>query len=90
MAGGTQGTGQGWLGDRGILDSNAEFNCTVGGQRKHHLPSQRKGAPPQGDPMSTLIFSTVMTETVNTALQQLTSKVQALSYVAHRPGRRRQ
>ena len=36
---------------------------------------------PQGDPMSALIFSTVMTETVNTALKQLTSEVQALSYV---------
>ena len=31
--------------------------------------------------MSALIFSTVMTETVNTALQQLISEVQALSYV---------
>ena len=39
------------------------------------------GRPPLGDPMSALIFSTAMTETVNTALKELTSEVQALSYV---------
>ena len=32
MAGGSKGTGQGWLGVTGILDCNAEFNGTVGGQ----------------------------------------------------------
>ena len=31
MAGGSKGTGQGWLGDTGILDCNAEFNGTIAG-----------------------------------------------------------
>ena len=50
MAGGSQGTGQGWLGDRGILDSNAEFNCTVGGRHQYHLhsPGERGHSPGEG------------------------------------------
>ena len=43
--------------------------------------AQNMGWPPPGGPMGTLIFSVVMTETVNNALHQLTSEVQALSYV---------
>ena len=44
-------------------------------------PNRTWDGLPQGDPMSALIFSTVMTETVNTALRQTASEVQALSYV---------
>ena len=46
-----------------------------------HKPNRTWDRLPQGDPMSALIFSTVMTETVNTAVKQLTSEEQALSYV---------
>ena len=49
MAGGSKGTGQGWLGVTGILDCNAEFNGTVGGQHPAHLQSPGEGWPSPGE-----------------------------------------
>ena len=51
MAGGSQGAGQGWLGVTGnaILDCNAEFNGTIGGQHPKHLPSPGEGWPSPGE-----------------------------------------
>ena len=50
MAGGSKGTGQGWLGVTGILDCNAEFNGTVGGQSPAHLqsPGEEWPSPAEG------------------------------------------
>ena len=45
MAGGSKGTGQGWLGVTGILNCNAEFNGTIGGQHPTHLQSPGEGWP---------------------------------------------
>ena len=39
MAGGHEGKGQWWLGGRGILGSNAQFNCTVCGKHQQHIRS---------------------------------------------------
>ena len=49
MAGGSKGTGQGWLGATGILDCNAEFNGTIGGQHPTHLQSPGEGWPSPGE-----------------------------------------
>ena len=60
--------------------SNLLARPTVINKSTAEKPSATRDELPQGDPLSTLLFSVVMTETVNEAIKQLTSEVQALSY----------
>ena len=44
-------------------------------------PSKTWDGLPQGDPLSTLLFSTVMSDVVSQAVRTITSEVQVVSYV---------
>ena len=65
-------------------------DCPPGQANDHQQPHggqalQNMGRTPPGDPLSTLLFSTVMSEVVSQAVRTITSEVQVVSYMLTTP-----